>query len=81
MTELFKVDTKIENRRQSMILEGVYSKNFKNFSVKSGVRHIGSYTQNDYIINTINTTEMNAQNSYLFAQFIGIFSYCFVHLL
>ena len=65
------INNKVENKRQSIILEGVYSKDFKNMAIKSGIRHVGSYTKNDYINTETNITEMNARNSYLFAQLIG----------
>jgi hypothetical protein len=69
--ETLQINNKIENQRQSIIWEGVYSKDFKNYSFKSGIRYMNSYTKNDYINTVLNTTEMNVQNSYLFAQLIG----------
>jgi hypothetical protein len=69
--EILQIDNREKGQRQSIILEGVYSTDFENFAVKSGVRHVSSHTENDYINATINTTEMNVQNSYLFSQFTG----------
>jgi len=69
--EILQVDNRVKGKRKSIILEGVYSKDFNNFSFNSGIRHMSSYTSNDYVDNLVDLIEMNSQNSYLFAQIIG----------
>lgn len=68
---IFLIDNRVKGQRKSIILEGVYSKDFNNVVVQSGIRHVGSYTRNDYISTMVDITEMDAQNSYMFVQLMG----------
>lgn len=65
------IANKVANNRKSLIGEATYRKSFKSQSLSASVRHVQSYTKNDYAGNTTEETRMTSGNTYFYGEWSG----------
>lgn len=65
------ISNNVDNSRSSLIAEALYRKQFKTQQLGLGIKHIQSYTKNEYSGTSEVTTKMTSGNSYLYGEWSG----------
>ncbi len=66
-----KIVNNVDNHKRSLIGEATYRRYFKTQSLSLGIRHIQSYTKNEYTGANTEIAEMNSMNTYIYGEWSG----------
>lgn len=65
------ITNNVDNNRRSLIAEATYRKSFKTQKLGFGVKHIQSYTQNEYTGTNEDITKINSRDTYIYGEWSG----------
>lgn len=61
----------VDNNRSSLIAEATYRKSLRTQQLSFGVKHVQSYTRNEYTGTNQDVTKMNSRDTYIYGEWSG----------
>lgn len=65
------ITNNVDNNRKSLIAEATYRKSLKTQQLSFGVKHIQSYTRNEYTGTNEDITKMSSRDTYIYGEWSG----------